>query len=172
MEGHRPRPPIPIAEKPDWFYERTARSPDLDADLITGLDLALLSPTMCAIMTSAFMAYGGLHLLAWRYKFRSRLERYLWCTSAVNTASTCLVLLTSYAAGRVGRHRVLDISPPRAKARFYGWSFLSLLSLSIFLIVFNIASRAFLVVESFIALLNSPRSTYTILGWTAYIPHI
>lgn len=49
----------------------------------------------------------------------------------------------------------------------------ALLSLgSILYYMANTVGRAFLIVESFTALPNSPSSTYTIPNWAAYIPHI
>lgn len=44
--------------------------------------------------------------------------------------------------------------------------------LSLPFIFANIAARAFLIVESFIALPNSPVSTYTVPSWASYVPHI
>lgn len=125
-------------------------------------------------MTLTFLVYGGLHLLAWQYNFNSTLERYLWRISAVTTASTGSLLLTLYLGHVLSmKYRNLPVSPnPKAKARVYRWSSVDLRWFSYFLVVFDIASRAFLVIESFIALPNLTHSAYKIPGWTAYMSHI
>ena len=179
VESGRFLPPKSITLTERWFHRRTAGSPDLHAYLRDQIAFRV-HPTVFIIMNFTFMVYGGLHLLAWQYNSRSRSERYLWRISAVTTASTSLVLLTLSVAIRLGKYR---FSPrrgskhashdyPRARSRFYRWTDAGLHWLSYFLVVVDISSRAFLVIESFIALPNSPRSTYTIPSWTAYIPHI
>lgn len=179
VENGRPVPPEPITQTERWFYRRTAGSPDLDANLADQIT-SQVRPLMCIMMNFTFMAHGGLHLLAWQYNFKTRSERYLWRISAVTTASTGLVLLVLYIASTIREetntwHLFFGHSTSRksyVKMRFYHWVAVGLRSLLWLLVAFNIASRAFLVIESFIALPNSPRSTYTIPSWTAYIPHI
>jgi hypothetical protein len=39
-------------------------------------------------------------------------------------------------------------------------------------VIANMVARTHLFVESFVALPNSPPSTYQIPPWTAYVPHI
>jgi hypothetical protein len=168
IESGRPLPPKPITLTARWFYGRTAGSPDLDTDL----DRMTFQPrpTLWIVMTFTFLAYGGLHLLAWQYNFKTRSERYLWRISAVTSASTGLIMLVLYIAIKISKYTISAKS--KAGKRFYSWAFVGFLSLWCLLVFFNIASRAFLVIESFIALPNSPLSTYTIPSWTAYIPHI
>lgn len=175
IKSGRPLPAYSVSQTERWFYRRTTRSPDLDADLVEQITRQV-RPMMCVIMTFTFMVYGGLHLLAWRYNFRSRSERYLWRISAVTTASTGLVLLNLYVAGAI-RAKTLFFRRTSTIARFGNSKaeqlfYVGLQSLSCLLFVFNVVARAFLVIESFIALPNSPRSTYTIPNWAAYIPHI
>jgi hypothetical protein len=176
----RPLPPEPIAPAERWLYRRTSGSPNLDESLVEQIGYMELRPTMCAIMALTFLVYGGLHLLAWQYNFNTTLERYLWRISAVTTASTGSVLITLFLSG-VLRTRAFHVSVLRwskhygdkvANARVWDWISLGLQLFSYFLVVFNVASRAFLVIESFIALPNSPHSAYRIPSWTAYIPHI
>ena len=64
IESGRPLPPKPITLTARWFYGRTAGSPDLDTDL----DRMTFQPrpTLWIVMTFTFLAYGGLHLLAWQ----------------------------------------------------------------------------------------------------------
>jgi hypothetical protein len=180
IENDQPRPSAPIIQTEHWLYGDTKGSPDLDAKLVKELVFATLRPTTCVIMTLTSLIYGGLHLLAWHYNFSSRPEQYMWRISAASTTSTGLVLLTLYGvflsswrstALKYGWDDVFS-SNPEAEARLYLRISVGLRWLSYLLAVFNIASRAFLFTESFIALPNSPRSTYTIPSWTAYIPHI
>ena len=182
VESGRPLPPNPIDRAEEWFYEHTAGSDNLDADLVRQFDTARFSLPMSVIMTLTFIVYGGLHLLAWQYNFNSNAERYLWRIGAVTTASTGLVLLTRYLAtcsmaSYIRTPKPLRVSSRTAqlrslRSRSVHWIFSVLHLFSYILVVLNIASRAFLVIESFIALPNSPRSKYTIPSWTAYIPHI
>jgi hypothetical protein len=180
VKSDGPLPSEPINHTERWFYRRISGSPDLDENLAEKIEYMELRPMMCAIMTLTFLIYGGLHLLAWQYNFNSTLERCLWRISAVTTASTGLVLFTSYMVGKALIHSFnvrygyipAVSSDQQAEARFYGHISDNFRWLSYFLVVLDVASRAFLVVESFIALPNSPRSTYIIPSWTAYIPHI
>jgi hypothetical protein len=180
VECDRPLPPESIAHTEHWLYRRTSGNPDLDAELVEQIEHTALGPMMCVIMTLTFLVYGGLHLLAWHYNFNSTTERYLWRISAATTASTGLVLFTLYVVGKTMEHsfnvryggKRAVVSHRQAEARLYHWVAVTLRWFSYFLVIFNIASRAFLVIESFIALPNSPRSTYIIPSWTAYMPHI
>lgn len=183
VESGRPLPPEPITQTERWFYGRTAGSPDLNADFVDQIMMGQLRPKISMIMAFTFMVYGGLHLLAWQYNFKSRSERYLWRISAVITASTGLLLLVFHVAVILDESAYFFRTSPmidffgifqiaRNRMRIYLWLHFGFRWLSILLIFFDIASRAFLVIESFIALPNSPRSTYTIPSWTAYIPHI
>jgi hypothetical protein len=103
----------------------------------------------------AFLSYGGLHLLAWRYHFRSTAESILWKMAAVLTSSSGvvpLVLVYTVFALKIG-YLALGLS-------MYAWN------------IANMAARTYLFVESFVALPNSPPSTYQVPQWTSYIPHI
>jgi len=178
VESGRPLPPKPITQTETWFYRRTAGSPDLDAEIVDQIRYQLY-PTISVIMTLTFIVYGGLHLLAWHYNFKSESERYLWRISSATTTSTGLLLLTFFLAEISEAKAYFSGSGDEAlsvnkktKERFYQWGSKGLRWSSYLLAMFNVASRAFLIIESFIALPNSPPSTYTIPSWTAYIPHI
>jgi hypothetical protein len=162
VEADRPLPLEPIAHTERWLYRRTSGSPNVDATLVEQMEYMQLRPTMCVIMTLTFLVYGGLHLLAWQYKFSTMLERKLWRTSALISAmSGSVILILPNLFFR-----------PGAKTRVLRWFLVGLRWYSYLIVVCHVASRAFLFIESFIALPNSPRSTYTIPSWTAYIPHI
>lgn len=133
--------------------------------------------TSSILANIAFVLYGGLHLLAWRYHFRSTAETILWKMAGVFTASSGVVplLVTSTgAASRFSSSVVRSLSPRPNK-------FLSALScvkdytmgsLIIFWMIITVAARMYLFIESFVALPNSPPSTYQIPTWSAYIAHI
>jgi hypothetical protein len=127
------------------------------------------------IANVAFVLYGSLHLLAWQYHFRNTAESILWKVSGIITASTGLLVLFSLFLGFATDSKVQSMGPMVKK-------FLERLSTAVMIIMaaflvwawvpINTAARAYLFVESFIALPNSPSSTYQIPGWTAYVPHI
>jgi hypothetical protein len=180
VKNNRPLPIKSLSTMEEWFHGRANGSPDFDADLARRFYQDDFRLRMVLIMTLTFMIYGGLHLLAWQYNFNSKSELHLWRISAVITTSTGVVLMTLSLAGISMRKPVFAGSRlkraifgnPNAERRFYHWVAIGLRLFSYPLVLLNIASRAFLVIESFIALPNSPRSTYTIPSWTAYIPHI
>jgi hypothetical protein len=127
----------------------------------------------------AFLSYGGLHLLAWRYHFRSTAESILWKMAGVFTASSGAVPLVLGLAGNVCNDigaACRSSSPTHKTLRLIGWvsdKGDSALAYSFCAyIIANMVARTYLFVESFVALPNSPPSTYQIPPWTAYVPHI
>ena len=118
----------------------------------------------------AFLTYGGLHLFAWQYHFRSTAEAILWKIAAVLTASSGLVAFLPLIFGISWR-----LSSPRSRKhieRARDTLRLVFFCLVLAWIPVNMIARTYLFVESFVALPNSPPSTYTIPPWTAYVPHI
>lgn len=182
VKTNRPLPTKSLPKLLPWFHKRAAASPDLHDDLSRQIRCATYTLSMTITMTLTFIIYGGLHLLAWQYNFNSEPERYLWRISAVVTASSGLMLITLRLAGIIDELRFnLCYKGPgwkelsrndEAKSRFYKYVATGIKWLSCLMAVLNAASRAFLVVESFIALPNSPLSTYTTPSRTSYIPHI
>jgi len=120
-----------------------------------------------ASMNVAFILYGGLHLLAWQYHFRSTAETILWKTAGIFTASSRAVALL------LALNMITISLPDQTQHNLLndGINWMCLIIILVW-IPTNIAARAFLFVESFVALPNSPPSTYRIPLWTAYIPHI
>jgi hypothetical protein len=120
-----------------------------------------------------YALYGGLHLLAWRYHFRSTAERILWKIAGVFTALSGVVpvsfgLIALLLSDVNSTTSVL--SPTLDK--FRDWIDVTFVSLILIWIIIVIFARMYLFVESFVALPTSPPSTYQIPNWTAYIPHI
>jgi hypothetical protein len=163
---------IPCTEHADYL-RYNGRAENIRSGLIDILFSAIFpfggstalrsSLSTAAIVNIAFMLYGGLHLLAWRYHFRSRAESILWKVAGVCTASSGLVI-SLFAM--IGLATGSPLSRPSAPGRV-------LLGIPcLYWIVINLAARTYLFVESFVALPNSPPSTYQIPTWSAYIAHI
>ncbi|KAM0718764.1 hypothetical protein Q7P37_005835 [Cladosporium fusiforme] len=130
------------------------------------------------VMAFSAVVYGGLHLLAWECNLGSDTENVLWKTSSVMTASTGIVLLLVFPGlwimeaydvrAHMNKPRRMFCVP---KKNFRGAG-RGLIVLGFILIFIIAVARAFLVIESFKALSNSPPSTYTIPNWSAYVAHI
>ena len=116
----------------------------------------------------AFILYGGLHLLAWQYSFRSTTETILWKIAGVFTASSgisallffFILRLTALPATNKLLHGLSRIVENVALILLFAW------------VPINLIARTYLFVESFVALPNSPPSTYQIPNFAAYVPHI
>jgi hypothetical protein len=118
----------------------------------------------------AFVLYGGLHLFAWKHSFRSTTETILWKIAGVLTASSGITafLLVCIA------NRSMEARPATNKL-LHGLSKtieIAATTLLVAWIPIKLIARTYLFVESFVALPNSPPSTYQIPNFAAYIPHI
>lgn len=176
-----PSPREPLSLGGSIHLDRVLGVPDLVPSLIYGFKFAWMPTTTALIMTLIFAIYGGLHLLAWQYSFISNAERCLWQISSVLTTLAGLIMITVNLSEVLRYYKFVPL-PHEVSHRRYNYTkavkfFLTtmhvgLRGVSYVLVFLNVASRAFLFVESFIALPNSPRSTYIIPSWTAYIPHM
>jgi hypothetical protein len=128
--------------------------------------------TVSLILTSVFLVYGGVHLVAWQYNFQTNAEGTMWRIASIITTSSGLIILLA---------QILDHSEDSGPGFYLNTSLLEqlksslLMGLGIFiwvLVFVEILARSFLVIESFRALPNSPSSVYEIPRWTAYLPHI
>lgn len=141
-------------------------------------------------------AYGGLHLAAWGYKFPSDVERQLWKTASVLTATSVLVFFLAVWVGVLGRQgwnlmlqkqveavgksertrfeRWLVKSESKLrdlKERFKKWVMFGLcLSFAIAAIP-CIFGRLYLLVESFVAMRKLPLGSYDVVLWSNFLPH-
>jgi hypothetical protein len=120
------------------------------------------------ILTSVFLVYGGLHLLAWQYNFQTNAEGIMWRTALTVTASSGLLILLAETTNHLDRLQPQSFVL-RQVCRIGSDVFLALFLLSIGI---EILGRSFLVIESFRALPNSPSSVYEMPRWTAYLPHV
>jgi len=110
------------------------------------------------IMIGAFLAYGAIHLLAWQNNFQSTAESVIWKMASITAASSVLIVLISIGLEIWSRFR-------------YGFPS-GLRYLNNLILIVSAIARAFLFVESFKALPNSPESVYDVPTWAAYLPHI
>ena len=120
------------------------------------------------ILTSVFLVYGGVHLLAWQYNFQTDAEGITWRVASTITASSGLIIPLVQTASYLADFGLSSPWLLRLNSRFA----LGLVYFAIFLMGVEILARSFLVIESFRALPNSPSSVYEIPMWTAYLPHV
>lgn len=125
-----------------------------------------VGPVVPAAMILAFALYGGLHLLAWFYRFRTRTEDVLWKASSILAASSGLIMVILHMMDRIDRR-----SQSRSQTTVSN-SVLFCLAMVLLLGILNLTGRSYLVVESFYSVPNSPLSVYQMPTWTAYFPHI
>ena len=125
--------------------------------------------TVPLILTSVFLVYGGLHLLAWQYNFQTNAEGIMWRAASIVTASSGLIIFLAQTWDYLDdfylpiHHRLRRLRDVFSDGLGY---------FAIFLMGVEILARSFLVIESFRALPNSPSSVYEIPMWTAYLPHV
>ncbi|KDR70783.1 hypothetical protein GALMADRAFT_144278 [Galerina marginata CBS 339.88] len=121
--------------------------------------------------------FGLIHCLAWFFVFPSRLERFLWRSSAI--VISCVPLIFLIRQGIVYLVRLLlDNSSPAANRQ----SNLPFILLSKFMVVLwwifvaviplYVVARIALLIEAFIALRDLPVGAYSAISWTQYLPHI
>jgi hypothetical protein len=98
----------------------------------------------------SFVAFAGVHLIAWNYAFPSEVEKWLWI------AASLLMFIFACILAMVG---VLSSN--------YGGDWL----FGGFLVLF-ILTRLCLIVQSFLVLRSSPESVYSTVNWPAYFPAV
>ncbi len=115
----------------------------------------------------AGLLYGGIHLLAWKVPFASRVERILWRFSGIFiiSAGVGFTGLKGYYKAAVKLSRELDGIYSIPCAGF--WYFCMSTTCLGYLL-----ARTFLVVECFLQLSRLPASAYETLEWSVYFPHI
>jgi hypothetical protein len=119
------------------------------------------------ILTSVFLVYGGVHLLAWQYNFQTNAEGTMWRIASIITASSGLIILLAQTKEYLNRFYSKTLLERLRSCFLAGVGIFCC-----FVIVANLLARSFLVIESFRALPNSPSSVYEIPRWTAYLPHL
>jgi hypothetical protein len=173
--------PLPkrFPEPLQFSFGCETRNSDLDFRLILLASWREIGSITALIITLTSIVYGGLHSLAWKYSFSTNSERALWQIGSVSTSSSGLIVFASHMSRWIDPYYKRSPASRRTRnlylrAVYSARNTIShgLLWIAYTMLLFNIASRAFLFVESFVALPNSPRSTYAIPSWTSYIPHL
>jgi len=160
-----PKDLLLLAKNNSQWYPHRIRNVDFDG-ILGYTSTSDFGATVPFVMALIFVLYGGLHLFAWSYQFRSEKESLLWKLSSVSTASSGLIMLLLFLTDNSDQR-----SEPGTQTSMTN-SVLACLLGTVLLICFNFAGRTYLVIESFIALPNSPPSVYDMPVWTAYFPHI
>jgi hypothetical protein len=120
------------------------------------------------ILTSVFLVYGGLHLLAWHYNLQTNAEGTMWRIASIITASSGLIIFLPPIGDQLDN---FDLSIPWLR-RLNDGVVSGVYIFFFFLMGVEVLARSFIVIESFRALPNSPSSVYEIPRWTAYLPHV
>ena len=112
------------------------------------------------------VVYGVLHGLAWNFPFAFALEAKLWRVSAICTAGSGLLISCLSTV----RSSIFGSLPNTAigALRMIGFVMNTTVTVVTLLAAF---ARIFLVLESFIAVPDSPGSAYEVPRWSAYLPH-
>ena len=140
------------------------------------------------------MFYSGIHLVAWDWYFPSHIEQVLW--------RLCSLYCTLMYVAAIASHLMFGVTWIRAWGLGYlerigdegekdFWQRLACrivasrglisfgrLQLRLHAVMFIVLSfswtpaRIFLAVESLVSLRKLPAATYTVVGWTNFIPHI
>nr|OQO29073.1 hypothetical protein B0A51_03408 [Rachicladosporium sp. CCFEE 5018] len=129
------------------------------------------------ILTLALALYGAVHLLAWQYNFSTKAEAVLWKSAGGCTAAFGLVFGLTSVFFKILGHLIHSHNTAPSQYSPNPWNLGiyriqdSLKAGLIVLLVVDIIARAFLVLESFVALSNSPLSVYEVRTFAAYFPH-
>lgn len=111
-------------------------------------------------------AYGGIHLSAWNSAFPTEIESLLWkvsCGSIVVTGPLLLLL------GILWYRRFCWPIVSMYNSRCSRYLFRLLL---VILCAISMASRIFVIIESFISLRRSQAGVYWVPAWLQTIPHV
>ncbi|KAI9792974.1 MAG: Phosphate metabolism transcription protein [Peltula sp. TS41687] len=119
--------------------------------------------------------YGAVHITAWNFRFPTAIERFLWRAACIDTIAGTISLLTLfsvviYLREHDWRRLVKAFCTPEP-----GWMpylFRSLIVLGLLNVPLFLASRLYILVETFISLRHVPKGIYQTVQWTDYIPHI
>jgi hypothetical protein len=108
--------------------------------------------------------YAGIHATAWDFQFPSFIEPTVWRVAVCVLAGGGLVMLPLY-------YRSMSFEPRRLGLRISCERIL----LNVLFYILGTAvciSGVFLVVEAFVSVRRLPLGSYTVVGWTAYLPRI
>ena len=121
------------------------------------------------------MFYGAAHTTAWKFAFPTDTERLLWRIACVDTIGGVISLLAIFS---------IVVFLHEHDAKMLLWAFFArekgimpllyrmLIVVGIVNIPFFIASRIYIIIETFISLRHVQWGVYATVNWTDYIPHI
>lgn len=136
---------------PILFFSSASRGGD-DGDMFI---LWLFLPVIIA-------SFGALHCAAWNFPFRTVVEQNLWRSSALVMVAapfaTCYMDLIShkFAVSPEYSHVVREAT----------------IAHGIVWIVIHMVSRCFVMIESLISLRALPPSSFSVIQWTSFLPHL
>ena len=106
--------------------------------------------------------FGGMHCIAWKFDFSSRIEQLLWRISSASIASYPALCLLTF---------VLAHQTPDGSKRETIWTFLEILVFGFGTPIYIIA-RLILLFLAVFTLRDLPRDAYLAVRWTSFLPHI
>lgn len=125
-------------------------------------------PALLLLALALPLAYGGIHLCAWSYEFPTAPERLGWIISAIGIAGALPSLLV---VGFLFITTVASVMGCSYSERVDYWMVIVSRGMCYLLLVFYVAARVFIVVESFISLRHVPIGVYLAPSWIQMIPH-
>ncbi|KAF9045088.1 hypothetical protein BJ165DRAFT_1528005 [Panaeolus papilionaceus] len=142
-------------------------------------NLMLLITTICATV------FGGMHLIAWSFKFPTPIEKLLWRISATALTALPIIYFTYHVSHRMLdpyrdwiRNRHNEESRPFKRFTFgvlvwldraglaLVWSTLFLLGIPLYSL-----ARLYVLVEAFIALRDLTPGVFLAVNWMKFVPH-
>ncbi|KAJ9653063.1 hypothetical protein H2198_007725 [Neophaeococcomyces mojaviensis] len=173
-----------------WRPNIAPRGTPYQPDRIRNDRFPLMDCYMFAVFTVVVFGYAAIHVAAWNSPLPTKAEQYLWRVSSLSLAGTVLAwvafdLVTTpiivvpfkiYLAaslnmlGMKGMTQVSGESNREIEARVLPpkWR----IRLSTVLGLIYLPSRAFILIESFVALRSMPASVYQQVDWGKVVPHI
>ncbi|KAI9508289.1 hypothetical protein F5148DRAFT_979998 [Russula earlei] len=116
------------------------------------------------IVTSAGLAFGGIHCIGWSFAFPSGVERKFWRVTSVSITAIPMVLMLELG--------LFLTPPPSPDNRAFNWAFNAGFMVHILLILLYIFGRFALLVLPFLCLRSLPPAAYHVVHWTSFIPHL
>ncbi|KIJ08925.1 hypothetical protein PAXINDRAFT_120116 [Paxillus involutus ATCC 200175] len=119
--------------------------------------------TSCSVLSTVWIIFGGLHLIAWDFQFPSQAEKIIWrIASFTLIAAACTFLFV-----RVLEER--DIYCCIAAPPILQLGMGPILNVVIFI---GVVARFILLALMLASLRDLPPSAYETVSWTTYIPHL
>ena len=167
----KPRMPLEVIDdgRPNWTVDvtpwfrfwRHGKPPQ--EDRIRNDRLPANGLGMTIVVSVVSFVYGGLHVLAWNVEFPTRTELILWRVISLSLVGSILawwMLDVSQTLWERFSHAEKIATP--------AWR----MALSIPVAVIYGGTRAYLMIEAFVALRTLPEAAYKTVQWSAFLPHI